>query len=133
MKIKIIDLLNKIANNEQPPKKIMYDDEIYTYNEYNNLAYCYTTDDDNLFRHIDNINEEVEILETTIVWNRIDDSIEYKTKNITPKKIEKIDMFDYFTGYWYNELPENFTRHLENNFEILNEKINEIIDKINEE
>lgn len=29
MKLRIIDLINKIANNEELPKKIKYNDEIY--------------------------------------------------------------------------------------------------------
>ena len=33
MKIKIIDLLNKIANNEEVPEKIMFDEWLYIYNE----------------------------------------------------------------------------------------------------
>ena len=33
MKVKIIDLFNKIANNEKLPKKIRYFGEIYEYSE----------------------------------------------------------------------------------------------------
>ena len=32
--ITIIKLLNKIANNEEIPKKIKYDSKIYTYNDF---------------------------------------------------------------------------------------------------
>ena len=40
-KIKIIDLLNKIANGEEVPKRIKYQNEIYTYA---NDDYCTTNE-----------------------------------------------------------------------------------------
>lgn len=98
--MKIIDILNKIANGEQPPKKIVFDNEVYEYDEedgdYRNNNY------DALFDYheiTDVLNDEVEILEITIT-NK-------------PDKIEKIANL-----YILDE-------------EILN-KINEIIDKVNE-
>ena len=36
MKIKIIDLLNKIANKEQVPEKIKYENKIWEYDVYSN-------------------------------------------------------------------------------------------------
>jgi len=32
-KIKLIELLNKIANNEKIPRKIVFEDEVYIYEE----------------------------------------------------------------------------------------------------
>lgn len=73
MKIKVIELLNKIANDEELPKKIKYRNKIYI-----KRSDCYWyilengTFDDELFVRIDCLNDEVEIIEE-------------------PKKIEKID------------------------------------------
>lgn len=76
MKIKIIDLLVKIANGEQVPEKIKYNNKIWEYDAYSN---DYKGEDIWLFeelfeyrRTIEFINDEVEIIEE-------------------PKKIEKID------------------------------------------
>ena len=55
--MKIIDLLNKIANNDNPPKKIKFGGVIYTrYNDANtNEVIDYLNDIDNsLFDFVDN-------------------------------------------------------------------------------
>jgi hypothetical protein len=64
-KIKIIDLLVKIANGEEFPKKVKFKDKIYTYNsEVTDYKY-----DDFLFDVISNecvkdfLNDTVEIIE----------------------------------------------------------------------
>lgn len=63
-KIKIIDLLNKIANNEELPKKIKYksvfelQDGLYLSVDDNNSRFA-----DYLFCDFSNINDDVEILE----------------------------------------------------------------------
>lgn len=73
MKIKIIDLLNKIANNEEVPKKIKYGKDTYIHID----NYCYYCEDTNLilsdriFAEYSKLNDEVEIIEE-------------------PKKIEKL-------------------------------------------
>lgn len=59
-----------------------------------------------------------------------DDNIEIIEED---KKIEKIDMFDYFTGYDFDGTSKDLLKHLERNFEKTNEKLNEIIDYINKE
>lgn len=62
MKIKIIDLLVKVANGEEVPKKIMYDDVIYTDDGY----HTYYDDKDNVLWSTYNfliLNDEVEIIE----------------------------------------------------------------------
>ena len=91
--MKIIDLLNKIANGEYPDFK--YNDSIWRYNYH---VFDYANDkgdwllEDNF--NFNNINKEIEIIEDN-------------------KKIEKlnVDDIDYFT---------------------MNNKINELIDVINE-
>lgn len=67
-KIKIIDLLNKIANGGKVPKKIKYEDDIYIHID----NYCYYCDKTNLilsdriFAEYSKLNDEVEIIEEEI-------------------------------------------------------------------
>ena len=69
--MKVIDLLNKIANDEGVPKKIKWEDIIYAYNEYDKdyLEYPFSDEEyKGLFNMKDNIltqflNDEVEIIE----------------------------------------------------------------------
>lgn len=110
MKIKIIDLLAKIANGEQVPEKIKYENKIWEYDVY--------TDDyegeniwlfEELFkcrRTIKFINDEVEIIEE-------------------PKKIEKITVREKTLGFPNGEWT---ARNMDKAFAI---KINELIDEIN--
>ena len=100
--MKIIDLLNKIANGEEVPEKIKINNVIYEYRSY---MYCtekanYQDIEDYLFGkwNFNILNEEVEIIE--------------EEKKI-PEKIELIENGDFV------EIPSN--RELMN-------KINEIID-----
>ena len=61
--MKVIDLLNKIANGEEVPKKIKYrnDDFIYLDGDYSNLnTHEYFSE---CFLFVDNLNDEVEIIE----------------------------------------------------------------------
>lgn len=110
--MKIIDLLNKIANKEEVPKKIKVLFNVFVYDEDN---YNYKNIDetlDNLFRHLGHykgiaLNNEIEIIEDT------------------PKEDKKIAKIGKL-----NQVSNN-KQHL-NNY-ILRNKINEIIDKINGE
>lgn len=109
--MKIIDLLNKIANGEEVPKKIKFYSKYYTWydNEYTgNEGYCLSPlkADSNSFLEINTVydlNKEVEIIEEE-------------------KKIpEKIDL-DEFYGIDYNDAKYIFAK-----------KINEIIEVLNNE
>lgn len=63
---KIIDLLNKVANGEEAPKKIKYKDIEY---EYNGKSYIDGFDDDlfiNVYCNEIDLNEEVEIIEEKV-------------------------------------------------------------------
>ena len=105
MKIKIIDLLNKIANNEELPKTIRWYDKFYNdYDEISNnyKAFVY----EKLKNEVWNLNDEVEIEED--------------------KKIEKIARCDDIKMTHYGELHKPTE-----NEEILRIKINELIDEIN--
>lgn len=80
MKIKIIDLLNKIANNEEVPKKIKYNDEIYE--RYQNITtnnlYYYQVPNKCKFL-IDQLSSAIDLLDEVEIIEE-------------PKKIEKIPL-----------------------------------------
>ena len=102
--MKVIDLLNKIANGEEVPKKIRYDSNTYYYIEDNREGVCYINtalDKENIWSYflynIDTLNDEVEIIEED-------------------KKIEKLKL--------------NYYQHSDVAYQFGN-KINEIIDKVN--
>ena len=102
--MKIIDLLNKIANGEEVPKEIKYNDDIYFYCKPCQIYELQSDKElcgEDLYHRIDNLNDEVEIIEED-------------------KKIEKLPMID---GTANILLTTNQTRR----------KINEIIDYINKE
>ena len=69
--MKVIDLLNKIANREEVPKKIKWEDTIYAYSEYDKdyLEFPFSEEEyKGLFDMKDSIltqylNDEVEIIE----------------------------------------------------------------------
>ena len=109
MKIKIIDLLNKIANDEEVPEKIMYDRCLYTCDK---ITRTYYDEENNTLWESYNfriLTDKVEIIEE-------------------PKKIEKIKQLNNVGGC--KELIELEDKQQINNH-ILKDKINELIDKIN--
>lgn len=72
--MKIIDLLNKIANGEEVPKKIKYKNMVYEYYERLNDFYNYKCVEDNSYLEekyfISNIlTDEVEIIEESDVFD----------------------------------------------------------------
>ena len=74
--MKVIDLLNKIANEEEVPRKIKYDNIYYCWC---NLCKIYERIEDTskgLYDNLDNLNDEVEIIKED-------------------KKIEELPMLDY--------------------------------------
>ena len=102
--MKIIDLLNKIANGEEVPKKIKYQNVIYIYYERLNDMFNYKSDDK---RHrfleedyyIENIlNDEVEIIEednNKIEKMKIDEIEDAEHLKFKEKINEIIDYLDY--------------------------------------
>ena len=118
--MKVIDLLNKIANGEEKPKKVsinagihgidtwVYDEH---YEDYKNGADVMLLDSGMTTNHL---NDEVEIIEED-------------------KKIGKLYLNDEYL--FSNNLSKEFTREdrrlLDSNFETIRQKFNEIIDYIN--
>ena len=115
--MRIIDLLNKIANGEEVPKKVEYENVTYEFIEENRhyLAYINRKEIDNsryLMYMVDNLNDTVEILEEE-------------------NKIEKIDKLDL--DYKSNIYSDEYTFRKEIMFycDNLQSKINNLIDEIN--
>ena len=113
--IKVIDLLNKIANGEYPTIK----DGINKY-EYDKDENDYITGMGYNYEHyfsniniLDYLNDEVEIIEDT------------------PKEDKKIDKLKYCMVDGY--IVIGGTRDIDEQLRIICERINEIIDKVNGE
>ena len=108
--MKIIDLLNKIANDEEIPKKIKFENDIY---EYENKECGYVREENGIYYMFMNeignwyLNDEVEILE--------------EEKKI-PEKLATWFSVEIIGKVEDNIEYENY------NFETMYEKINEIID-----
>jgi len=142
--MKIIDILNMIARGEEPPKKILYKEQEYEYDESEkDYYYCdfsiYKLFDDRLITRI--LNDEVEILEITIhnedlrtskkkiekIKGLVDISNEISDGDIGEYDIVLID--DYRIGRDNDEILHDFAYTI---LEIQN-KINEIIERLNED
>lgn len=105
--MKIIDLLNKIANGEEVPKKIKWKGQIYEYSRSNRFYYQNSWSMYRDFYTEGNcLNDEVEILEE-------------------PKKIKK---WNYFA---LEDIRECTEEDLKGYIRVLAETQNEIIDEIN--
>ena len=119
MKIKIIDLLVKIANREEVPKKIKWENIIYAYSEYDKdyLEYPFSNEEyKGLFDMRDNIltqflNDEVEIIEEDKKIEKLDIKQEKNIKNNWKWKCN---------GY-----------NISTPQKIMADKLNELIDEIN--
>ncbi len=102
--MKVIDLLNKIANGEEVPKKIKYKDDIYIHVD----NHCYVCEEtyeilsNNIYAEHNSLNDEVEIIEE-----------DKKIKKLVFNKDQDGDI-------------------LVNGVSLI-EKVNEIIDKVNKE
>lgn len=111
--MKIIDLLNKIANGEEVPKKIKWLEQIY---EYSDIDKFYYQNGYSMYRDFytegNCLNEEVEIIEEE-------------------KEIEKLKYFDLCKSNEDGDLELTYTG-VADTFDEVYEKINEIIDAVNE-
>lgn len=116
--MKVIDLLNKIANKEEVPERILYGGYTYWYDKLNKDYYTYICKDlededisylfDNCFAS-DILNDEIEIIGDTPKED---------------KKIEKLDDYIAFCDGTYE------TRWSGTEMYIV-DKLNEIIDRLN--
>lgn len=155
MKTTIYELLGMIKDNKAP-KKIMYGGDTYTYCEEEK---DYVSDENDSFSIFQDmviskiLNEEVEILETTITYKQ-DDYIQYQPytgefnfkpqeptlyEPYTPSKddISKLPYYDYSDLNMEIITQEEYFRrelqHIEIRLNDYHEKINKIIDKLNKE
>lgn len=116
--IKIIDLLNKIANGEEVPKTIEYNDEIRDYCDEDKDYICRDSQDYYLFYNVlisgngakfkDALNDEVEIIE----------------EKKLPERIQLDDWIEFTTSEDINNIGDMFNK----NSRTFVEKINKIID-----
>jgi len=105
--MKVIDLLNKIANDEEVPKKIKFDNRFYLFNKAKDNYYenenCSINWD---YVSLHCLNEEVEIL----------DDEEDKDIPLIPD----------------DELYITANSRQDYNFKVLKEKINQVVEEFNE-
>ena len=123
-KLRVIDLLNKIANGEEVPKRVLYNEETYSYVERNRLFAKYIKEPFNaripyyLFTDVKNIYDEVEIIEED-------------------KKIEKLETYKEIDDeeHYANilKVSKNGEYEINEALSVVVDKINEIIDYINKE
>ena len=151
--MKIIELLNKIANGEELPKRIMYDRFNYIFDD-NCDNYVRIDDEDTSlnwnFIALNRLDSEVEILDNNTFENLTKDSakniIQNMFEDLTPEQFEElkkqvlekqdIHLIKYIEklDYKIEELnsPSFNESWLMNCIRANRGKINEIIDKINE-
>ena len=113
MEIKIIDLLNIIAEDKELPEKFMYKGHSYYRQKTNGI--CYRCDELN------------EIFEECLVLEDLNDTIEIIEE---PKKVEKISWREKESlagDFTANEKQEILARRTEK----LKSSLNELIDEIN--
>ena len=114
MEIKVIDLLNIIADGKELPEKFMYKGHLYYRQKTKGI--CYRCDELN------------EIFEECLVLEDLNDTIEIIEE---PKKIEKIKSNgdEFYSDYIDTWISKNKTDAY---CEFLMNKINELIDVVNE-
>ena len=120
IKIKVIDLLNKIANGEEVPKKIKVLDGIYYYCGKDESGNCYYSEPEGcggirLSFNTSQLNDEIEIIED--------------------KKIEKLETYKEIDDevHYANilKVSKNGEYEIDEALSVAIDKINEIIDHIN--
>lgn len=113
--MKVIDAMIKISRGEKVRFEVL-NNENHIYSSTNGSYLYDETSEEDVYWFIDEdwLNREIKLIEED-------------------KKIEKIDMFDYFTGYDFDNTSIDLRKHLEFNFQTLNNKINEIINYIMED
>ena len=121
MKIKIIDLLNKIANGEEVPKKILLNGIVFEYQG-----------DDYLYKDEDKKEHWLFSTSYTDKYTWLENFLKAEAEIIEePKKIEKIKSNgdEFYSDYIDTWISKNKTDAY---CEFLMNKINELIDVVNE-
>ena len=124
--MKIIDLLNKIANGEEVPKKIKYEKDTYIHID----NYCYYCEDTNLilsdriFAEYSKLNDEVEIIEEPKKIEKLDVALLGQCDNWLRCPTNKVTKQDV-------ELNPYIIDNIRENTLYFQRKINELIDEIN--
>lgn len=116
--MKVIDLLNKIANGEKP-EKIYFIGKIWKYDDsINDYSYF--------------LLDHYEFLLNTISFNYLNDEIEIIED--TPKEDKKIEQIDEYFDY-LEDIPfrATFSKKFTHNELVIINKLNELIDKVNGE
>jgi hypothetical protein len=128
MKIKVIDLLNKIANDEEVPKKIKIKNVIY---EYRGYMYCtekanYQDIEDYLFGkwNFNILNDYAEIIEEPKKIEKLDVALLGQCDNWLRCPTNKVTKQDV-------ELNPYIIDNIRENTLYFQRKINELIDEIN--
>ena len=114
MKIKIIDLLNAIAEGKELPEKFMYKGHLYYRQKTKGI--CYRCDELN------------EIFEECLVLEDLNDTIEIIEE---PKKIEYPILHKTAPSETTGDQMPNWRNLIDCNFEYLNKTICQLIDEIN--
>lgn len=119
MKIRIIDLLNKIYNNDNIPKRFFYNSQVWQYDDATN---DFKNEVDGSYLLIDYIN----------FYSTVKDFLESELEIIeTHKKIENVLFEKHYDGdgKCYLQYPDSkFKYYIPSQFI---DKINEIIDVVN--
>jgi len=114
--MKIIDLLNKIANGEEVPKKIMFLGNTYRYDEINE-TYRNIIGNTNIgeMHNLEfYLNEEVEIIEENNKIERITNATVYDVPRLSNRELSGIALTN------------------KEDIRIIKSKLSELIDRINE-
>ena len=114
MKIKIIDLLNKIADGKELPKKFMCKGHLYYRQKTKGV--CYRCDELN------------EIFEECFVFEDLNDTVEIIEE---PKKIKKIEMYQDEEGNYFLNKQDRKVYVNCDEIDFMVDKFNELINEIN--
>ena len=121
--MKIIDLLNKIANGEEVPKNFIYDDYYW--------SWCESCE---IFESVDELGGSFNLYKYLTTEGNLNDDIEI-IDDEEPKKIEKIITYKTNDGdeYFANilKVSKNGEYEITEDVSFVIDKINEIIDYIN--
>lgn len=131
--MKIIDLLNKIANGEEVPKKFEVNGRIWEWNVYSYNCELHSEFSVTGLRYdLSNLNDEIKILDIEYLNNDLEDKlikpfleekkIPEKLKNYYDENLEEYVVETYIKGINYKEI---FNSRYD---EMIISKINEVLD-----